>query len=126
MITALKYTQLAIAFAVIALFWMIYPGVMVIFASAAGFCYVLASIGAIRDCRIAIWLAFVFSMVTAVLSALAVNRFLRNEFDFMTGNFSQYSGIYLPPYLFLAISISSTFVVIMHLVSWRWMIRGRR
>jgi len=126
MITFLKTVQLAISFGVIALFWLIYPGVMLIFASAAGLCYVVTSIGAIHDNRIAIWLAFVFSTLTAIFAALGVNRYLRNGFDFLVGNFYEHSGIYLPPYLFLVISLGATLVVIVHVASWRWMVRGRR
>ncbi len=126
MITFLKFFQLAISFGVIILFWLIYPGVMVIFASAAGLCYLFASIAAICDNRIAIWFAFVFSIVTAVLATLGVYRFLQNGFDFLSGNFNQHNGFYLHPFLFLVISLGATLVVILHLASWRWMIRGRR
>lgn len=99
---------------------------MAIFASAVGLVYLAASLGAIRDNRIAIWIAFAFTVVTAVLSALGVSRFTRNGFDFLAGNFDQQSGIYLPPYVFLAISIGAVLVVALHLVCWRWLLRGRR
>jgi hypothetical protein len=120
-ITFLKFAQLAISLGVIVLFWNIYPGIMLILASAVGMIYLAASIGAILDNRIAIWVAFVFTTIAAVLSALGVNRFLRNGFDFLAGNFEQQGAFYLPPYLFLVISLGATSVVIAHLASWRWM-----
>ena len=99
---------------------------MVILASGVGLAYVAASFGAIRDNRIAIWAAFVFSVMTAVLAALGVRRFIRNGFDFLAGNFGEHSGIYLLPYVFLAVSIGAMLVVLLHLASWRWLLRGRR
>ena len=125
MISLLKSTQLVIAIAVIALFWLIYPGIMMVFASGAGIIYVAASIGALFENRIAIWTAFVFSTVTAILSALGVTRFLRSGFDFLAGKFDETGDIYLLPYLLLAISIGAALVVIAHLASWRWMVSGQ-
>jgi len=99
---------------------------MVVFASVIGLVYVAASAGARGDSRIAIWIAFVFSVLTAMLSTAGFIRFLGGEFSFLTGNFPSHSGIYLPPYLFLLISLGSIFVVIASLVSWRWIIRGEQ
>jgi len=124
MVTLLKATQLAIS-VVVALFMLFYPGIMVVLTSAVGMTYAAASIGAILDNRIAIWVAFVFSTITAVLSVYGVSRFLRNGFDFLAGNFGQLSGFYYPPYLLLAISLGAAFVVIAHLTSWRWMVSGQ-
>ena len=106
LIASLKSVQLAISVGVIGLFWLIYPGAMVIFATAAGLCYVAAAVGAFFDMKIAIWLALLFSILTAILSTLGVSRFLRNDFDFIGGNFDGLSGVYLTPYLFLAISVA--------------------
>lgn len=122
MITFLKSVQLIVAFAVVVLFWLIYPGIMVIFASAMGMIYVVASIGAILEYRTAIWAAFVCSVIAAVLSAFGAIRFLRNGYDFLEGTFDQTVGFYVIPYLFLAISIGAALVVIAHLASWRWMV----
>ena len=99
---------------------------MVIFASAVGLVYLAASFGAIRDSRVAVWTAFAFSIVTALLATLGVSRFMRNGFDFLAGNFDQHSGVYLLPYIFLAISIGAVLVVALHLVSWRWVLWGRQ
>jgi hypothetical protein len=126
LIAFLKSAQLAVSVGVVALFWLIYPGVMVIFATAVGLCYVVAAVGAFFDIRITIWLAFLFSILTAVISTLGVSRFLRSNFDFIGGNFDGLSGVYLLPYLFLAVSLISTLVVLMHLVSWRWTVTGTR
>lgn len=117
---------MAVSLSVTGLIWLIYPGAMAIFASAAGLIYVAASFGAIRDNRIAIWVAFVFSVVTTMLAALAVSRFMRSGFDFIAGNYDQHSEVYLPPYGFLAISIIAILVVILHLAFWRWTIQGRQ
>ena len=65
MIKALKLIQLAISLMVIVLFWLIYPGVMVLFATAVGLLYLLTSIGSFFNRRIVIWPAFVFSTLTA-------------------------------------------------------------
>jgi len=124
LIAFLKLVQLAISVGVIGLFWLIYPGAMVILSIAAGLCYVAAAVGAFFDVKIAIWLAFLFSILTAVFSTLGVSRFLRNDFDFIGGNFDGLSGMYLPPYLFLVISLVSTLAVLMHLASWRWTVSG--
>ena len=124
MVKTLKLIQLAIPIEAIVLFWLIYPGVMVIFASGVGVLYLLASIGSLRDNRVAIWLAFVFSTLTAIFSSLGVNRFLLNGFDYFTGDFQRHGAFYFPPYLLMIISLCSILVVIMHLVSWRWMMRG--
>jgi len=117
---------LLVSLGVIGLIWLIYPGAMVIFTSAVGLAYVAASFGAMRDNRIAIWAGFVFSVVTAGLAALGVSRFIRNGFDFLAGNFGEHSGIYFLPYVFLAVSIGAALVVLMHLASWRWLLRGRQ
>lgn len=106
--------------------WLVYPGAMAIFASAAGLAYVVAALGALRDKRLAIWISLAFSVVTAILSALGVSRFLRNGFDFSIGNFDQQSGIYFPPYMLLAMSIVATLIVALHLVAWRWVLRGEK
>ena len=124
MVKTLKLIQLAIPIEAIVLFWLIYPGVMVIFASGVGVLYLLAAIGSFRNNRAAIWLAFVFSTLTAIFSSLGVNRFLLNGFDYFTGDFQPHSAFYFPPYLLMIISLCSILVVIMHLVSWRWMMRG--
>lgn len=125
MISFLKFTQLTIAIAVNVLFLLIYPGVMVFFAIGVGIIYVLVSIGAILENRFAIWAALIFSAFTAVLSAIAVNRFLRNGFDLLIGTFEQTSDFYLPPYLFLAISIGAAVVVVAHFACWRWLISSQ-
>ena len=125
MIKALKLIQLAISLMVIVLFWLIYPGVMVLFATAVGLLYLLTSIGSFFNRRIAIWPAFVFSTLTAIFSSLSVNRFLLNGFDYFSGNFNQHGVFYFSPYLFMLISFCSILVVIMHLASWRWMIHGK-
>ncbi len=123
-IQSLKILQLFVSTSVIVLFWLIYPGALVVIATGVGLCYLLSSLGAMRDNRMAIWFAFIFSAATSVLSALSVHRFLSAGFDFLAGHHDQQSGFYLPPYLFLLITLTSTVVVLMHLVSWRWMTEG--
>jgi hypothetical protein len=121
MIRALKSIQLVVSIGVIILFLMIYPGVMVVFACMVGCFYVAAAIGSMRDSLPAIWVAFAFSLLTAILSTLGVMRFLTNGFDFLAGNWGQYGGLYFHPYLFVIISFGSIAVVILHLLSWKWM-----
>jgi hypothetical protein len=124
-ITFLKSAQLLISLGVIVLFWQVYPGILVVLASAVGMIYVAASIGAVLDNRIAIWVAFIFTTIAAVLSALGVNRFSQKGFDFLVGNFEQQGDFYFPPYLFLIISLGAASVVIAHAASWRWMVRAQ-
>ncbi len=126
MVRILKSIQLATSVAVTILFWVMYPGVMVVLACFVGLCYMVAAIGAILDNRVSIWLAFVFSALAVVLSTLGVYRFLQNGFDFLTGTWGQHGGFLFYPYLFLIISLGSILVIIMHFVSWRWMIQGKR
>jgi len=125
MIRFLMSAQFALSLGVTALFSVIYPGVMALFAGIVGLLYVGASIGAFQEKRIFIWIAFAFSSAVAVISVLGVTRFVRNGFDLKTGNFPHEAGVYLLPYLFLAIAILSTLVIFAHLVSWRWML-GRQ
>lgn len=124
MVNHLKSLQVAVSLVLMILMWLIYPGVMVLFASLIGVCYMIAAIAAYRNNRIAIWIAFVYSTLTAMISLLGVQRFLDNGFDYFVGNFEHLQGIYLPPYLFLLISLMSTLVVILHCLSWRWLIKG--
>lgn len=98
---------------------------MVVFASIVGFFYVAAAIGSMRDSLAAIWVAFAFSTLTAVLSTLGVNRFLTSGFNFLAGNWGQHDGFYFYPYLFIIISFGSIAVVILHIASWKWMIKRK-
>ena len=124
MIKALKSIQFMTSVTVTALFWLIYPGVMVLLASIVGLCYMMTAIGAIFENRIAIWFAFAFSVLTSILSSFGVARFVRGSFDFSVGNWGMSDEFYVHPYLFVIISLMSTVVVIMHLLSWQWMIKG--
>lgn len=112
------------SFCVIALIWLIYPGVMVLFATFAALCYVAVCIAAFRDNQFAVWLAFVITALLGILSSLSVNHFIQNGFNYFAGNFPEYNGIYLPPYLFLVISLGSAIVVVLHLITWRWLLLG--
>lgn len=125
MIRFLKLAQFALSLGVTVLCLVIYPGVMALFAALVGLIYVRSSIGAFQEKRIFIWIGFAFSSAVAVISVLGVTRFARNGFAFATGNFPHEAGVYLLPYLFLAIAILSTLVIVAHLVSWRWML-GRQ
>lgn len=115
MARASNIIQLLVAVAVIGLFFLIYPGVMVLFASAVGLVYVAAAVGALRGSRVAGWIATGFSAATALLATLGVFRFVGNGFGFLSGNFDSAEGIYWVPYAFLAIAISATLVVVLRL-----------
>tara|TARA_R110002049_G_scaffold119755_2_gene274069 strand:- start:179 stop:520 length:342 start_codon:yes stop_codon:yes gene_type:complete len=106
------------------LIWLIYPGVMAIFASAVGSIYLLASLGAMRDYRFAVWISFAFSVATAILAMLSVVVFVQNGFDFLSGSFAQQDGIYLPPYIFLTILVGAVLVVGLQLLYWGRVLRG--
>ena len=124
MISVLKSTQFVTSIIVAVSFWLIYPGVMVFFASIVGLCYMMTAIGAIFENRIAIWFAFAFSVLSSILSSFGVARFIQGNFDFSVGNWGMSDEFYVHPYLFVIISLMSTVVVIMHLLSWQWMIKG--
>lgn len=111
--------QLIVSLAVIGLFWMIYPGAMVLAASALGLVYVAASAGALRGSRLASRVAFAFSATTAILAALAVLRFVGNSFSYLSGSFELHDGVYWAPYAFLAIATGATLVVVLQLYSRR-------
>ena len=111
--------QLAISFAVIGLFWLIYPGVMLLIASAIGMAYVLASAGALRGNLLAGRIALVFTATTAIFALLGTSRFAVNGFSYLSGNFAHEGGIYWLPYAFLAIAAGAAVVVLMRMVSAR-------
>jgi hypothetical protein len=111
--------QLIVSLALIGLFWMIYPGVMVFAASALGLVYVAASIGAIRGSLLGGRVAFAFSAMTAILAMLAVLRFVGNNFSYLSGSFESHDGVYWVPYAFLAVATGATLVVVLQLYSWR-------
>lgn len=124
MIRALKSLQLMTSMAVL-LFSLSYPGVMVVITSAIGIVYVAAAIGSMRDSLVAIWLAFIFSLLAATYSTPAVVYIRARGFDFLTGEWPHHDGFDVYPYLFLVISCGSIVVVILHVASWPWML-GRK
>lgn len=121
--TLLKTLQLAVSVGVLILFWLVYPGA--VFASVAGLCYVIASIAAIRDRPVGVRLAFTFSLLAFGFSAWAVYRYLDNGFDYLSGNFDGRAGIHWPAYLFLFVAVGAITVIVLHVLSWRWMLRPR-
>ncbi len=126
MISILKSIQLIASIGVTVTILLIYPGIMAVFLSAVGFCYMLVAVAAIGNNLVAIWLAFLFSALTAVLSLLGVIRFLSNGFNYLAGNWQSYDEFYFVPYLFLIIFLLSGLAVILHIVSWKWMIKGKQ
>jgi hypothetical protein len=114
-----RIIQLLVSLAVAGLFWLIYPGVMVIVATAAGLLYVAASLFALRGSKLATWIALTLSVATAVLTTLAVLRFAGNSFSYLAVNFKGHGGIYRTPYAFLAIAIGAALAVILQVVAAR-------
>jgi hypothetical protein len=126
-IRLLKTVQVAVAVVVIVLVWLIYPTVLFAVAIAVAVGYLTACLFAAGDSRIGIWLAFLFTGLTAVLSTLSVSRVLRNGFDFLSGTYESHSELFdAVPYLFLATSLGSIFVVGLHVACWRWVLYGRQ
>jgi hypothetical protein len=123
-IRALKVIQLLISMGVFS-FMLAYPGMMVLFTSVVGLSYVAAAIGSMRDSVVAIWLAFFLSTLAAVYFSLVVSQVFAHGFNFLTGSWPQHDGLEFVPYLYLALSLGSVTVVILHLASWKWMI-GRK
>jgi hypothetical protein len=117
----LKGLQLAVSIAVLFLFWLIYPGVLLLFAGAVGVCYVLAAIAAAGDRRIAIWAAFAFTLLTFAFSTYGVYRYLDNGFQYLAGNFPGRPGIYWPAYVFAFVAVGSFAVIVLHAFTTRWM-----
>jgi len=111
MIRATRIIQLVVSLSVVGLFWLIYPGVMLLVAAAVALLYVAAAVGALRGNYVAGRVAFVGSLATAVLATLAVLRFIANGYSYKSGNFELHDGVYWPPYAFLAIAIGASLVV---------------
>ena len=110
---------------VLVLFWLIYPGVMMMLASVVGLCYVAAAIGAAFDRPVGVWLALGFSVLAFAFSAYGVYRYLVNGFGFLSGNFANLEGVHWPAYRFLLVALGSLAVIVLHAVSWPWMVRPR-
>ena len=124
-VTLLKALQLAVSVGVIALFWLIYPETLFLIAGAFGLCYVAASILALRDRRIGIWLAFGFTLLAFAFSTWGVYRYFDNGFEFLSGNFPGRAGLHWPAYLFVLVALGSLAVILLHLMSRDWMLRGK-
>lgn len=123
-IPLLKALQVVVAGIAIVIGWLIYPGVMVLGATVVGACYMVAAVLALADKRIAIWTAALFTTLAAVLSALAIARFQRSGFSFLSGSYEPGGQFYAVPYLFLLMSIGSLLAVVLYAVCWRWLIFG--
>lgn len=117
----LKALQLAVSVAVLVLFWLIYPGVLLVVAGVAGACYVIAAVAAATDRLVGIWAAFFFTLLAFAFSTWGVYRYLDNGFEYFAGNFPARTGIYWPAYLFLFIAVGSLAVIVLHALSTRWM-----
>ena len=114
-----KTIQLLVSLSVVGLFWLIYPGVMVLFASAVGLVYVAAAVGALLGNHLASQIAFALSLVTAILTTLGVLRFISNGFSYVSGNFEPHDGIYWPPYAILAVALGTALVVVLQIAGRR-------
>ena len=117
MIRATRIIQLLVSLSVVGLFWLIYPGVMLLVAAAVALLYVAAAVGALRGNYVAGWVAFLGSLATAILATLAVLRFIANGFSYPWGNFDLHDGVYWPPYAFLAIATGASLVVGLQLLA---------
>ena len=117
----LKALQLAVSVAVLVLFWLIYPGILLLVTGIAGVCYVIAAIAAASDRVVGIWAAFFFTLLAFAFSTWGVYRYLDNGFEYLSGNFPSRTGIHWPAYLFLFIAVGSLAVIVLHALSARWM-----
>ena len=123
--TFLKWLQLLVSLGVLLLFWLIYPGALLLFAGIGGLCYVVASAAAARDRPAGVWFAAALSVLAFGFSAWGVYRYLDNGFDYLAGNFAGRAGIYWPAYLFLLVAVGSFVVIVLHGVAWRWVLEPR-
>lgn len=123
---ALKLLQLGVSAGLLGLFVLIFPGAMVAFAGVVALCYIAASVAAALDRVIGIWIAFAFTLLTFAFAAWGVYRYIDNQFDFLSGRFTVGQGTYWPPYLFVLIALSAFAVIVLHALSWRWMLHPRR
>lgn len=124
MIASVKIIQLLTSVAFVALVWMVYPGGTALLATGVALAYVAAAVLAMLDYRVGIWLAFVFSLLTAAFTSYGVYRYVRNGFDFLTGTYGRLDDAYLPPYLFVLVASGSIAVVLMHAKAGRWLLGG--
>ncbi|HEX6997695.1 MAG TPA: hypothetical protein VF322_06095 [Gammaproteobacteria bacterium] len=113
------------AVGVLVLFWLIYPGSLLLFASLVGLCYLGAAVAAALDRRPGVWLALAFTVLAFAFSAYGVYRYVDNGFDFVAGNFPGRTGWYWPAYLFVLVALGALAVIVLHAVSWPWMLRPR-
>lgn len=125
LIKTIKALQIITSIGVIAFVWLVYPGAMLLFATAAGAIYVAAAVAAWFDRRFAVLLAFVFTILAAVLSTTGVLRFVDSGFDFLGGGFEGFEEFYVVPYFLLAIALASNLITLLHVASWRWTLFGR-
>jgi hypothetical protein len=122
----LKGLQLAVSIGAFVLSWLVFPGVLMLFAALVGLAYVAAAIAAAYDKLIGIWAAFAFSLFALAACAWGVYRYLDNGFDYLAGNFDNRAGFYWPAYLFLVVTAIALAVVVLHVVSWRWMLHPQQ
>lgn len=125
MLKLLKVLQLLTAVGLVGLGWLVYSDGSIAFATAASLCYVVAAVLAMLDVRIGIWVAFVCSLLTTAFAGYGVYRYVRNGFDFLTGQLASLGRAYLPPYLFLLVAVLGLVVVLLYLVQGRWLVGGR-
>lgn len=98
---------------------------MALFASGVALCYLAAALAAARDLRVGVLIAFGFTVLAFAFSGYGVYRYLVNGFDYWSGNFPHLDGMYWPPYLFLLIALGSLAVIVLHALTWPWMLRPR-
>ena len=122
-IKALKALQLVVAVGVLALFWLIYPGMLFAIAGTVAVVYVLAALAAMRDRRIGIWLAFVLTVLAFGFSSWGVYRYLDNGFEYLAGHFPGRAGIHWPAYLFLFVALGALAAIVLSARSTHWMRR---
>ncbi len=161
MIRTLKVLQVVLAISSL-LVLMNFPGVMAIIATVVGLFYVLCAVGAMKNVRPAIWLAFLVSVSLTLWSAIGVQSSISSGYNYFSGRYegsgedlnvpaavaSPEGGDFVPllvvppeltdeqlramqmrvdymPYLLLAFVLVSATVVVLHVISWRWMITGQ-
>lgn len=111
----IKSLQLTVAVGLLVLFWMIYPGVLLMVAGAVAAAYVVAAMAAFRW-RAAHWLALGFTFLALLFAVWGVYRYFANGFEWLGGNFSGRDGIYWPAYIFLLVALGSATVIVLQLL----------
>lgn len=125
-INVLKRLQIATAVGVLLQMWMMYPGVMVLFASFAGLAYLATAICAIYDLRFFMWISALVTVAVWAWTSTIVVVIIDRGFNYLSGTYASGEGGHILLYVFLLNALMSLSVVTLTALSWRWFLFGEQ